>query len=95
MHHMKTVRDAVQYFSTDVRQTHALEDLSKLNLPPNLHIQMEPIRFDPETDTLFGGRTAFPGRDTYVTSIKYRRKYKQFIKNTTEKPGFVDHYEGY
>ena len=91
---MKTVQNALDYFDTGVHETTALQDLSKLDLPPNLHIQDEYIRFDPDTDTMHGGRTAFPGRDTVVTSIKYKRKYKSF-KHTKEKPGFANHYFGY
>ncbi|KAK3792392.1 hypothetical protein RRG08_045935 [Elysia crispata] len=73
---MDTITDVVNFFSTPVVDRSAYEDLSKLNLPRNLHIQMEPVRFDPETDTFFDGQTAFPGRPTVVTSLKYRRKYK-------------------
>jgi len=92
---MMCVRDAVHYFETEVRGTSALEDLAgRRDLPPNLSIQLEPLRFDPETDTMFGGRTAFPGRDTIVPSLKYRRKYGE-IKNTKEKPGYLNHYYDY
>ncbi|KAL3856631.1 hypothetical protein ACJMK2_011366 [Sinanodonta woodiana] len=73
---MQNVQTALDFFRTRVHDTSAYEDLSKLDLPKNLHMNLEPIRFDPETDTIFGGKTAFPGRPTIVTSIKYRRKYK-------------------
>ncbi|KAK3607576.1 hypothetical protein CHS0354_011113 [Potamilus streckersoni] len=73
---MQNVETALDYFKTRVRDTSAYEDLSKLDLPKNLHMNLEPIRFHPETDTIYGGKTAFPGRPTIVTSIKYRRKYK-------------------
>ncbi|XP_059163207.1 large ribosomal subunit protein mL50-like [Physella acuta] len=73
---MNTVQDVVQFFATPVRDTSSYEDMAKLNLPKNLHIQLEPVRFDPETDTFFDGKTAFPGRPTIVTSLKYSRKYK-------------------
>ena len=72
---LQTVGDVVVFFSTPVRDTTLYEDLSKLDLPPNLHIQMEPVRFDPETDTMFGGVTAFPGRPTVISSLRFRRKY--------------------
>jgi len=95
MTEMMSVGDAVWYFETEVRGTSAYEDLAnRRDLPPNLSIQLEPIRFNPETDTMFGGRTAFPGRDTIVTSIKYRRKYSD-IKTTKEKPGYVNYYYDY
>lgn len=89
-----TVRDAIKYFETEVHETSTYEDLSKLDLPKNLHMQLDYMRFDPETDTMFDGKTAFPGSDTIVSSIKYKRKYKT-IKNTKEKPGFINYYYGY
>lgn len=91
---MHTVSDAVRYFETEVRSTTTYEDLSKLDLPKNLNIQLEGIRFDPENDAMFGGKTAFPGSDTIVTSIKYRRKYND-IKTSKEKPGYINYYYGY
>ena len=91
---MKTVQDAVDYFKTEVSENTRYEDMTKLDLPPNLHIELEPMRFNPETDTLYGGRTAFPGRDTIITSIKYKRKYND-IKTTKEKPGYTNHYYNY
>lgn len=88
---MIALSDAVAFFETEVRQTSAFEDISKLDLPKNVHIQWEYNRFDPDTDTLHGGRTAFPGSDSVVSSIKYRRKYKS-IKTSVDKPGFVNQY---
>ena len=78
LHLMSTVDDVVKYFQTEVRDGTKLEDLSKLDLPKNLHMNLEPIRFDPDTDTVYGGKTAFPGQKTIVPSIKYRRKYKGY-----------------
>ena len=94
MSRMSTVDDAVQHFQTEIHETTAFEDLSRVDLPPNLHIQWEPVRFNPETDKMFGGRTAYPGQDNVVTSIKFRRKYET-IKTTKEKPGYYNHYYDY
>ena len=95
MSEMICVGDALRYFETEVRGTSALEDLAnRRDRPPNLSVQLEPMRFDPETDTMFGGRTAFPGRDTIVPSLKFRRKYSE-IKNTKEKPGYLNYYYDY
>ncbi|KAL5016557.1 hypothetical protein ScPMuIL_006146 [Solemya velum] len=80
---MKTVSNVVRYYSTEVKDACSYEDMSRLDLPKNLHINVEPIRFDPENDPLFGGKTAFPGRPTIVSSIKYRRKFKG-AKNSLE-----------
>ncbi|CAD5121755.1 unnamed protein product [Dimorphilus gyrociliatus] len=91
---MKTVADCVEYFGREVKRTSALEDMKQLDLPKNLSIMYEYKRFDPETDTFFDGVTAFPGRDTYVRSLKYKRKYKNII-TTEKKPGYANHYYGY
>lgn len=32
----------------------------------------------PDTDTMFGGKTAFPLSSTLVTGLKYKKKYKGF-----------------
>lgn len=85
------------YCFTDlqVRQTSKYEDLRELDLPKNLHIQQEYIRFNPEDKEAYhGGRTAYPGRNTIVTSIKYKRKYADIITKK-EKPGYINHYYGY
>lgn len=76
LHEMRTVGDVVKYFSTEVKDSSVLEDLSKLDLPKNLHMNMEYIRFNKDTDQIHGGITAFPGRPTVVSSLKYRKKYK-------------------
>lgn len=75
---MNTVQDVFKYFKVEVKDTSALEDLTKLDLPKNLHINTEYIRFHPDTDNIYDGITAFPGRPTRVSSIKYKRKYKGF-----------------
>ncbi|KAL8619085.1 hypothetical protein ACOMHN_019357 [Nucella lapillus] len=77
---VRSVRDVVAFFSTPVRDTTTYEDLSSLDLPPNLHLQMEPVRFDPKTDTMFGGVSAFPKRPTVVSSLKFKRKYGETAK---------------
>jgi hypothetical protein len=35
-----------------------------------------------ETDTMFGGISAFPGRSTIVTGLKYKKKYKGYDART-------------
>ena len=91
---IKTAGDVCSYFQTKVRNTSALEDLGKLDLPKNLHIQLEYLRFDPETDTFHDGRTAFNGDNSIITSIKYKRKYKDTIVRQ-ERAGYVDPYYWY
>lgn len=50
-----------------------------VDLPENLHIQHEYLRFHPDTDTKFGGETAFPLRSTIVTGLRYKKKYAGFV----------------
>ncbi|KAL4223049.1 hypothetical protein ACF0H5_016526 [Mactra antiquata] len=75
---INTVEDVVRYFSVEVKDTSPLEDLSKLDLPKNLHINQDYIRFHADTDKIFDGVTAFPGSKTIVSSIKFKRKYKGY-----------------
>ncbi|XP_069136239.1 large ribosomal subunit protein mL50-like [Argopecten irradians] len=70
------VDDVVRHFNTEVLETSALEDISKLDLPENLHINLDYIRFNEKEDTLFGGKTAYPENPTIIHSIKHRRKYR-------------------
>ncbi|XP_060074384.1 large ribosomal subunit protein mL50-like [Ylistrum balloti] len=74
--HLDKVEDVVDHFSTEVRGTSALEDISKLDLPQNLHMNLDYIRFNSKEDTLFDGKTAYPERPTIIHSIKHRRQYK-------------------
>ena len=76
LHLMSKVEDTIKYFQTEVRDTTTLEDLSKLNLPKNLHMNLEPIRHDPDSDV--DGKSVLPGEKTLIPSIKYRRKYKGY-----------------
>jgi len=95
LNEMRTIDDVIQYYQTPVLETTAYEDLArKQDLPENLHINLEPVRFNPETDTLHGGVNALPGQDTIVTSLKYKRKYEN-IKTTKEEAGFYNHYYNY
>ena len=65
--------------SLQVRQTSKYEDLRELDLPKNLHIQQEYIWFSPEDKEAYhGGWTAYPGRNTVVTSIKCKKKYGHY-----------------
>lgn len=72
---LHSIGDALAFFNKPVKDTSKYEDLAKLDLPPNVHIQLEALRFDPATDTMFGGISAFPDRLTIVKSIRYRKKY--------------------
>lgn len=76
LHNIETVDDVAAFYQTSVDTITPLENLRNLDLPKNLHVQYEYHRFHPDTDTKFGGVTAFPGSSTLVTGLKYKDKYK-------------------
>ena len=73
---IKLVSDAVSHFQIPQKDTTALEDIAQIsNRPKNLHINLEPIRYNPNSNDFFSV-TAFPDRPTIVSSVKYKKKYK-------------------
>ncbi|CAG5089791.1 Similar to MRPL50: 39S ribosomal protein L50 [Cotesia congregata] len=76
---IRTIGDLRNFYHTPINTTLPLEATKDLELPPNLHIQYEYNRFNPETDTKFGGKTAFPKSSTLVTGLKYKKKYPSLI----------------
>lgn len=76
VHELNTVADVIAFYQKTVDTTVPLDALKRIELPENLHIQYEYLRFHPETDTKFNGKTAFPKSSTLVTGLKYRRKYE-------------------
>jgi len=77
LYHVVTIRDAAKFYNTSVSINTPYDDLQRIsNLPSNLHIQKEAVRFDPETDTMFGGISAFPRSSTIVTGLRAKKKYK-------------------
>lgn len=75
IYEMKTVGDVLNFYKTSVSSTVPYDSMKTMDLPANLHIQYEYLRFNPETDTKFNGKTAFPKSSTLVTGLKYREKY--------------------
>nr|XP_050858802.1 uncharacterized protein LOC127067648 [Vespula vulgaris] len=75
---IETVGDLKEFYHTPVDTATPLETLRRMQLPKNLHVQYEYHRFHPDTDTMFGGKTAFPLSSTLVTGLKYKKKYKGF-----------------
>ncbi|KAH8317234.1 hypothetical protein KR074_006709, partial [Drosophila pseudoananassae] len=76
VHELNTISDVIIFYETSVDTTVPLDALKRVELPENLHIQYEYLRFNPETDTKFNGQTAFPKSSTLVTGLKYRGKYE-------------------
>ncbi|CAL8135673.1 unnamed protein product [Orchesella dallaii] len=75
LHMMETVGDVVKFYGTRVNTLTPYEELirNEEDLPPNLHVQKEPLRFQPGTD-LFG-QTAFVKSSTIVTGLRAKKKY--------------------
>ncbi|XP_050075510.1 39S ribosomal protein L50, mitochondrial [Anopheles maculipalpis] len=76
LHELQTVDDAIVFYQTPIDTRLPLDAINSVELPENLHIQQEYIRFHPETDTMFGGKSAFPKSSTVVTGLKYKQKYR-------------------
>ncbi|KAK7076811.1 hypothetical protein SK128_009019 [Halocaridina rubra] len=83
IHRINNIDELIVYYATPVSTTVPLDMMKDMDLPKNLHVVYKYHRFHPETDTKFGGITAFPNDSTLVTSIKYKKKYPSYI---VEKP---------
>ncbi|KAL7292254.1 39S ribosomal protein L50, mitochondrial [Trichogramma pretiosum] len=81
--HIVTVGDLKEFYETPVFTTTPFEALQNMEVPPNLHVEQNYHRFNPNADDLFGGKTAFPQSATLVTGLKYKDKYEG---HTPEKP---------
>jgi len=74
---IETVADLDDFYQTPIKTQTPYDDLARTkDLPQNIYIQKEPVRFHPETDTMFGGVSAFPKSSTLVTGLRAKRKYK-------------------
>ena len=75
---MKTVEDVIEFYKTPIKGISTLDDLSrrKNELPSNLHVINDYIRFNPEKDTFFNGKDAYPKRPLTVTGIRGKQKYE-------------------
>lgn len=81
LHTIKTLGDVKKFYETPVNTTLPLDKICNLTpeLPKNLHIQYDYHRFNPETDTMFNGVSAFPESSTIVTGLKSRKKYQGYV----------------
>lgn len=77
LHEITTIAKVVEFYETPVTGTNGLTQFQQMpDLPPNLHISYEPIRFDPENDPYYGGISAFPGQSVVVQGLKARKIFK-------------------
>ena len=87
---LTTLSDVISYYSEVRKPITPEERLKNADLPGNVNLQLEPFRFTEDTKHLYGGKTAFPQRDTVVSSLKYRNIYKGYKNEKVykEKDGF-------
>ncbi|CAG0892739.1 unnamed protein product [Darwinula stevensoni] len=75
LHQVSSLGDVLEFYKTPVVTKNPYELLQEKDLPKNLHVIPNPVRFHPDTDTLFKGQTAFPGRSTVSKSLRYKKRY--------------------
>ncbi|KAG5900633.1 hypothetical protein JTB14_005910 [Gonioctena quinquepunctata] len=74
LHHLETLRDVKIFYKSPIDTTTPLDKMKHMELPENVHVQFDYVRFNPKSDA-FGGVTAFPESSTIVTGLKYKNKY--------------------
>ncbi|XP_044759817.1 39S ribosomal protein L50, mitochondrial [Coccinella septempunctata] len=77
---IKTLDDIRNFYNTPVDTSTPYDKLRNMDLPENLHVQYDYVRFHPDSDTKFNGQTAFNERSTLVTGLKYKGKYLGHIQ---------------
>jgi hypothetical protein len=83
LHTMTTLDRVFTFYSTQVNQMSPYDRLEagvrQGVLPQNLHVQLEPVRFDPSIATSDMGRiSAFPRCSTILVSPEAQKKWKPF-----------------
>jgi len=83
LHTMTSVDKVLSFYSTPVSDQSPYDKLEagvqRGDLPQNLHVQIEPLRFDPTTSTSDLGKiSAFPRHSTILVSPESRKKWKPF-----------------
>lgn len=80
---MKTVGDVRMYYLKEVQGNNSYHQLvnNSQQLPKNLYVIPEPIRFDAKTDTFFGGVSAYPGQSNEVTGLRLKKKFPTSADN--------------
>ena len=89
LHEMVSLDKVLHFYSVEINKESSydrLETLSKKGeLPPNLFIQLDPVRFDPEAAVEAGEEqdvariTAYPRSSTIIVNPENRKKYRDVI----------------
>ncbi|CAH2073087.1 unnamed protein product, partial [Iphiclides podalirius] len=83
LHTIECVEDLQVFYETPVNVLTPFDALKKMELPKNLHVQEDYVRFHPDKDTLFNGLSAYPKSSTIVSGLKTRKKYEGYSAKTT------------
>ncbi|XP_013194957.2 large ribosomal subunit protein mL50 [Amyelois transitella] len=78
LHTIECVDDLKEFYQTPVDTKTPFDALTKMELPKNLHIQENYVRFHPDKDTMFNGLSAFPKSSTIVTGLRWKKKYEGY-----------------
>jgi len=89
LHEMNSLDKVLHFYSVEITRESSydrLESMSKKGeLPPNLYIQLEPVRFDPKAAEEDGNEqdvariTAYPRSSTIIVDPMNRKKYRDVI----------------
>ncbi|XP_055342021.1 uncharacterized protein LOC129590693 [Paramacrobiotus metropolitanus] len=95
LHDITSVDKAAEFYRTPVTGLNGLTQFQRrTDLPPNMHVSYNPIRFDPDNDPYYGGVTAFPGRSSVIVGLKAKKMYKGF-QFQADWPKYMDTYKVY
>ena len=89
LHEMVSLDKVLHFYSVEINKESSydtLESMSKKGeLPPNLFIQLDPVRFDPDAAEEAGEEqdvariTAYPRSSTIIVNPENRKKYRDVI----------------
>lgn len=87
LHEMKKIGHVVHFYGQPVRGISKFDELVKNQdqLPPNLTVISNYLRFNPETDKFFGGKDAYPKSPMMTYGVRAKQKYEN-IKEKFEWP---------
>ncbi|MES1902484.1 MAG: hypothetical protein MHPSP_001293, partial [Paramarteilia canceri] len=72
---LQIFKDVIKFFSSPLKDcSHPLFELKQQDIPDNVSIQYDWLRYDPQTDKIFGGHSAYPGFTFYSKTPKQRIK---------------------
>ncbi|XP_069935792.1 large ribosomal subunit protein mL50 [Cherax quadricarinatus] len=83
MHKITNIGALVSFYKTPINTTVPLDMIKNIDLPKNLHVTYKYTRFHPETDTKFGGVSAFTKDSTIVMGLKNKKRYPGYVGRST------------